>query len=410
VYINKHPVVFFISSLAFLTLMEWLRRVSSLDYRLAAIAWVLAIGVFVYTSYILINDFTFESSYFKHIYYVFILYQVFIVLHGLMGGIKLGFTDIWGVWQNNYIIWPLLIPLFVFFNKKIDTYVILFDWIYIVGIVSFFIFLLFPFILVNREPAELLIPGLTYGCGILLFYATYLSDRKVNVAFIVINIAFLAFVYLARRNNILSIAGFLIFAYIVNLRNSQRPILFKLYPLLLSFLILFAVSFTSVTGALTQKIAERLTEDTRSDLLVPFFIEMDDYLYFGKGMQGTYYYPFSGEIEDQGIVFGEVEYRDIIEVGYLQLYLNGGIVYILLFLLVLLPAAVNGVFRSSNLFSKACGLIIFLWLIDMFAFGLPFLSFHYIFVWICVGICYKTSFRRKTDDEIRLVFRNSAFK
>jgi len=201
--------------------------------------------------------------------------------------------------------------------------------------------------------------------------------------------------------------GFIVFAYLVNFRTPNRPVIFRLFPFLIGLGILVTINFSNFTNILTERLSNRITEDSRTDVLVPFFIGMEDHEFFGKGLSGTYYSPSGGELEDEGVVFTEVEYRDMIEVGYLQLFLNGGINYVLLYLFIFVPAAVNGIFRSNNLFSKACGVIIFLWLIDMFIYGLPILSFHYIFVWICIGVCYKTSFRIRTDDEIRLEFQKN---
>jgi hypothetical protein len=134
-----------------------------------------------------------------------------------------------------------------------------------------------------------------------------------------------------------------------------------------------------------------------------FFYDLRDNMLFGKGMLGTYYFPiWGGDLE--GEFFAQETYRTLIENGYLQLLLTGGIMHIVLFLLVLLPAALKGIFMSSNQFAKACGVVILLRLVDMFLYGLPTLSLTYIFVWICVGVCYKPSIRRMTNDEIRTEF------
>jgi len=107
---------------------------------------------------------------------------------------------------------------------------------------------------------------------------------------------------------------------------------------------------------------------------------MNDNLILGKGMNGTYYYPFEGETEVDGVIFGEVEYRNVIENGYLQLMLSGGVMHVVLFLLLCIPAIYKGIFRSSNQFSKACAIFIFLKLINMLIYGLPMLTVHYILI------------------------------
>jgi hypothetical protein len=132
---------------------------------------------------------------------------------------------------------------------------------------------------------------------------------------------------------------------------------------------------------------------------------MRDNIVLGKGMNGTYYYPFEGETEVDGVIFGEIEYRNVIENGYLQLILTGGLIHLVLFLMLTIPAVFIGLFKSENQFSKACAIFIFLKLIDMLIFGLPMLTVHYILIWISIGICYSDEFLRKKDDEFTEVFQ-----
>jgi hypothetical protein len=249
-------------------------------------------------------------------------------------------------------------------------------------------------------------PALTFGCGLILFFSVYLSKKKVNIAFTIVFIELLSFIYLARRSIVFSILGFIIFAYLLNIRNKYRPLIFRTIPLLVCFGFFFILRFPNAYTTITLKMTERFSEDTRSSVFEMFFYDIQDHMVFGKGMNATYFCPLGGEISEEDIVSEEIYYRDVVENGYLQLLLSGGIVHIFLFFLLLFPAAINGIFRSSNQFTRACGIIIFLWLVDMIPYGLPSLSLHYIFVWICVGLCYKPSIRAKTDDEIRNEFQN----
>eukprot|EP00825_Cyclidium_porcatum_P051101 TRINITY_DN9290_c0_g1_i1.p1 TRINITY_DN9290_c0_g1~~TRINITY_DN9290_c0_g1_i1.p1 ORF type:complete len:146 (+),score=25.13 TRINITY_DN9290_c0_g1_i1:201-638(+) len=108
-------------------------------------------------------------------------------------------------------------------------------------------------------------------------------------------------------------------------------------------------------------------------------------LIYGKGFDGTYYAP----------TIEENDYRSIIECGYLQTILKGGIVNLALFLLIAVPAAFLGIVKSNNTIAMAAGTIIILWLIDMFPWGMPALSIRYILVWICIGICYSKEEKKK---------------
>ncbi|MBL7935123.1 MAG: hypothetical protein JNM51_04860 [Bacteroidia bacterium] len=113
---------------------------------------------------------------------------------------------------------------------------------------------------------------------------------------------------------------------------------------------------------------------------------------YGKGFYGTYYAP---TIEE------DVDYRTIIESGYLQTILKGGILNLGLFLLIALPAAYLGIMKSNNAIAQAAGFIIVLWLIDMFPWGMPALNIRYILVWICIGMCYSKEICNLSETEIK---------
>ena len=161
-----------------------------------------------------------------------------------------------------------------------------------------------------------------------------------------------------------------------------------------------AIGLEYVPASLTSRLSDRVSEDSRTDVFSDLFKDMDNNIFFGKGMNGKYYSPSGGELPDEGVVFISQDYRDAIENGYLQLFLNGGIVYNVLFILVTLPAVLLGFFKSNNQFVQACAAVIFLWLIDMAIYGLPRLTLEYILVWISVGVCYKKSMRQLSNEEI----------
>ena len=129
--------------------------------------------------------------------------------------------------------------------------------------------------------------------------------------------------------------------------------------------------FNKYQDNLFSRISGRLDENTREQIFSGFFSSMStNDLIFGKGFDGTYYAPTIEVDKDN---------RSIIECGYLQTILKGGIVNLALFLLMALPAAYLGIVKSRNTISKAAGSIIVLWLIDMVPWGMPALNIRYIF-------------------------------
>ncbi|WP_301930512.1 O-antigen ligase family protein [Ferruginibacter sp.] len=234
--------------------------------------------------------------------------------------------------------------------------------------------------------------------------ARYISGRKRIVAFLALVVGFLSLTYLARRNGVISYGALLIFGLLINVTSLKGSQVFKLIPLFCGIFIVIAIGIDYLPESLTSRLAERATEDSRSVVFTDLFKDMEDHMVFGKGMRGEYYSPTGGEIEDEGVVFISQDYRNGIENGYLQLFLNGGIVYDVLFILVTLPAAIIGFFTSKNQLVKSFAIIIFLWLVDMAIYGLPRLLFEYILVWIGVGVCYKKSLRQLTNAEVAEAF------
>jgi hypothetical protein len=395
--LNKRAVAIFVISISICQIWELLEILNVYDVKTLTILKVISYGPLIFSSYKLLNGFNFESNYFKAVFSLFLVYEFVTIIRGW----SFSYDNLKGYLENGTILWPFIIPMVVFFNKNIENFGILIKWIFIIGLISLFISLISPALLLQRPSAQVIV-NLATPCGFLLLNATYLSNRKVNTSFIIIFILLLSLTYLARRSGVGTLSGFIISAYLLNLMNKSRALLFKIFPMLICCLIFILLSFSKFTSVLTNKFEERLYEDTRSGLFESFLFQMNEYMVFGKGMGGTYYYPMGGGIMDDGVTpIAETEYRDLIENGYLQLLLTGGLLQIILFLAVLLPAGIIGIFRSHNQFSKASGIVILLWLGDMAVYGLPTFTMHYFLVWICVGICYSSTIRMKSDAEIR---------
>ena len=148
-----------------------------------------------------------------------------------------------------------------------------------------------------------------------------------------------------------------------------------------------------------ELITERIGQDTRSQVEEYFFRDMNtkDWI-IGKGINGQYFCP--GVNEGAGRIS---IYRTVIETGYLQVILNGGLIHLVLLLLIGIPAIFKGLFSSKNLLSKAAGIWVFLFLLYMYPGTLTIFSLHYILVWISIGICYSDTIREMSDSSIKKI-------
>ena len=73
---------------------------------------------------------------------------------------------------------------------------------------------------------------------------------------------------------------------------------------------------------------------------------------------------------------------------------------LVLFLLVTVPAALLGLFGSSNWFTRIAGVLVFGRLIDMVFYGLPWTDPAYVLFWLCVGACLNPRLRRTKETDI----------
>lgn len=364
---------------------------------------IIFLGLGVLASKKILVDSTFENKYFKFIFWMFFLYSVGIILRVN----QLTYDNFKELIQSDFLFWPYLIPLVVFIDKDLRTFAYLANAAYVLGILFLILSIVMPSLILNRNPGEDFIHPFAFGCGFLFLNARYVSPIKRYLAFVVLLVALLSMTLLARRNGVLTYSALTIIGLIINVIKIPAEKFFKLIPIFATVFIGGLIGFDHIPSSFSEKLNNRLTEDSRSNVFTDLFKGMEEHELFGKGMNGTYYSPSGGENPDEGIVWMDVEYRNVIENGYMQLFLNGGIVYDVLFLLIMLPAVFLGFFKSKNQLVKSFSILIFLWLIDMIVYGMPRLIYGYVIVWIGVGVCYKKSLRDKTDFEISEAFNNS---
>ncbi len=347
-----------------------------------------------------------ESKYLKKAFLILSVWVIYITFNGI--NLSYDYIKEYLFWHYRYLHYLipliLLIPLYksVFIHK-------LFSLSYLLGCLFLILlpFYLFFELYQNQDISEMYIWVFATGSGFLLLTANYHTRKEIIVSSIVVFLGFILATVLARRNIMLTYAGFMFASFWIYLfYNKVISIEKKIISLLLSATLLVGgfYVFTSNQQTIFSKITSRAGLNTRDVVFLGFALEMNKdktNLIFGKGINGTYYAPgVDSSFSNRKFDYRNEDYRMHIENGYLQLILNGGIIYLVLFLAILIPAIVIGLFRSHNLLVKGCAILVFLWLIDMIAFGVPAFSFRYLLVWICVGICFSAKLREKNNEEM----------
>ena len=291
----------FVVSIYFITLLNYFYYYYEYDYRIYQIMWISAIFIMIYSAYKLSTDFVFESRYFKIIFHIFLLYELTIFSRGILNNVNYSVDDFWLLFSQSHIFWPLIIPLFIYFTKDMLIYQSIFDWVLVFGLIFLVLCTLFPEILTNRAPAQLVITPLTSCLALILLYSSYLNNKKVDIAFLILLIGILSLIFLARRSGIISLMTPLVVAYVINRKAENKAFVFRFLPLITGIIVILFIYSPAMYSSLTGRLEQRLAENSRSYVFEMFRQGIQDDLLFGKGMNGTYFCPIGGELEEEGV-------------------------------------------------------------------------------------------------------------
>jgi len=127
----------------------------------------------------------------------------------------------------------------------------------------------------------------------------------------------------------------------------------------------------------------RIFEDTRTfvyeDYMNSDMTQPINYL-FGKGVNGFFESRFRyNDIGGLGTSLG-------IEMGYFQMVLNVGAIYVLIMITISLFPAVKSVFKSFNPLVIAASIWVIVRLINMLFAAVPQTNFSWFLFWLCIGI------------------------
>ncbi len=347
-----------------------------------------------------------ESIYLKIFFNLYFIWLLFIVSRGI--GSVLNYSGIKDfLFDANFGGLIYFAPLLVLFPKSFYFYKTLFNTIIVFAILYLVLDVVFVKYLLNPDRTSLIslsvveiFSQLSFPCGFLLLAYLYNPRQKQFLIAGVILLSILLAIYRARRGMILMFSDVAIFSYLLYILNSK-------FKFLIIYLSILAILCTALYASGIYKpenshlfgfLAQRGSEDTRSDVEIYFYADMkpNDWIR-GKGMNGKYFCPGI----DEGAT---TDYRNVIETGYLQMILKGGIINVVLYLLIAVPAIFLGLFFSKNLLSKAAGVWILLSLLHSYPTIVNNFTLQYLIVWISVGICYSKKLRKLQDRQLQEIF------
>jgi hypothetical protein len=373
----------------------------NVNYALFNLFQLIGIILFIPSTIFLIQI-KIDNKYLGTLYAIFLLWNAVVIIRG----IKLDYASMKVELFHPIIgVFPYLVPVVLLFPrspvfiKKMFQVIILMGIIYIILCFAFIKDLLIKYNDIRSLGlSEAFTQDLALQSGFILFTTIYHSRKRKWFSLFVMIVAFLLAVIRARRGLMFLTFSILCFSYLFYQYVNKTKVIY----IIISFFFIVLLSAAAVKIYTENRkdtfglITERIGKETRSAVENYFYrdLKSKDWL-IGKGINGQYFCP--GVTEGVGRMS---VYRSVIETGYLQIILNGGIISLVLLLLIMIPAVVKGLFYSKNLLSKAAAAWIVLFFLYEYP-GLPSIfSFNYVLVWISIGICYLEDIRQIPESEM----------
>ncbi len=343
--------------------------------------------------------FTLADKYLKVVFALYFFWLISIIIRGIeiFSSYDSGKGFLFGTGLT------YLTPLVLLFPKNFTFYRKLFDVIIIFGVSYLILDVLFIKKLLTRgddlvsQRLSEFVTEISLPVGFILLTYFYHSAKRNLLSIGIIIITLLIAIIRARRGLIFITSNIIIFSSILYFSYSSKKILFLYVTILLIVLgSLYASNIYNINNnKVFSFLAQRGDEDTRTGVELYFYDDMKikDWI-VGKGAAGTYFCP---DIEVDQVS----DYRSGIETGYLQLILKGGLINLGLLLLIAVPAFIKGIFFSKNLLSKAAGIWVLLFIVNLYPQNAVSFNLSYILVWISIGICFSAKIRKMTDEDIR---------
>jgi hypothetical protein len=369
---------------------------------LCALVQVIGMLLFIPACLRLIQ-FKFGNEYQKILFILFFTWAITILIRGF----SLEEEELRGIlfapWFGGFL---YLVPVIMLFPQKLIYYKKIFDTIIILGV--FYIlcdFISFSDLMnpdMNDVRSQAMVEYYSKNLAVpviflLLTYPYHSKNRLLFAAAVLLLTIFFAIVR-ARRGLLFMAIGPIFFIYLLYWFNSKR----KLLMMILSWSIVVALAagliyyLNTTETNIFDGLEERATEDTRSGVEKYFFMDMKGWDWvIGRGMSGEYY----------SLTMGVGNHRGTLETDYLNMILKGGLINLVLLLMILIPAIVNGIFRSKNTLSKGAGLWILIWLLNTYPSTVQVFSLYYMLVWISVGICYSKTIRNIPENFLIAYFK-----
>lgn len=346
----------------------------------------------------------FDNEYQKISFSLFFAWSLSIFIRGLfdIDSFDVFKATFFNPWFGGFLYFA---PIVMLFPKKLILYKKLFDTIIILA----FFYIIYDLIYLSdlmepdgenersRDIVEYFSKTLSIPIIFILLTYTYHSRSRNLYALIVLLLTIFFSMVRARRGMLVMAISPLMFVYLFFLMDKNVKLINKIFSIIIASAIILGTIYLFANNKIEvfNLLEERGTDDTRSGVEENFYKSMKgiDWV-IGRGMLGEYYSPTL-----------DISHRGTIETDYLNMILKGGYVQLGLIISILIPAMINGIFRSKNRLSKVAGIWIFIWILSTYPATVQVFTLYYMLVWISVGICYSPTIRNIPEEKLVSYFK-----
>lgn len=229
---------------------------------------------------------------------------------------------------------------------------------------------------------------LPFISAFMLGLGTFFNRRQRILNIVLWTIYFILMMLNGRRNVSFSLLIYAFIAYIfLTLAEMKKNKLKFVFTILMSVfvIIILLLSIDSLTSGIFDRMANRANEDTRSGVEELFFADFvtsppSEWIW-GRGMDGGYYQIVINEETGES-----TDNRTVIETGYLNMILKGGITYTLCVILIMILAIKRG-YTQNNKIDAFIATILCTYFIDLYTTNpVTIFNVRSILFWFCVSV------------------------
>lgn len=240
---------------------------------------------------------------------------------------------------------------------------------------------------------------LPFFSAFLLVFFNKLGLIKKIITVIIFSAFFVLMLLNARRNVVLSLSLYLLIAIFLPVwmhkgKTGSRWVKILTITTILSCLVI--LNFSKIQEGLLRNIIDRGFEDTRSQVEISLIADLASSptsdTVFGRGMDGTYFNLAA--LQNPNLESDERD-RNVVETGYLNMVLKGGIVYVVIILIILISAIVDAFWTKTRILA-GIGSILLIYIIALYTSApISSLMVPAILFWFSVSVALQARVRNK---------------